>query len=57
MSNFKRRPNNIGILLLGGLIGLPVGLFLSNFFPEGSGMKVFAGIGGIAAPPVALLVY
>lgn len=32
-------------------------MFLSNFFPEGSAIKVVTGIGGIAAPPIALLVY
>lgn len=57
MAQVKKRPNNIGLLLIGGIIGLPTGVFLSNFFSEGSAMRVVAGIGGIAAPPIALLVY
>lgn len=57
MTQVKKRPNNIGLLLIGGVIGLYTGLMLSDFFPEGSAMKVVAGIGGIAAPPVALLAY
>ncbi len=57
MAQVKKRPNNIGLLLIGGIIGLPTGVFLSNFFPEGSAIKVVTGIGGIAAPPIALLVY
>ena len=57
MANIKKRPNNIWLLLIGGVIGLPTGLFLSSVFPEGSAMKVIGGIGGIAVPPVAMLVY
>jgi hypothetical protein len=57
MTDVKQRPNNIGLLLIGGAIGLPAGLILSAMFPEGSGMRVMAGLGGIAAPPVAMLVY
>ena len=57
MAQVKNRPNNIGLLLLGGVIGLPLGLILSVLFPEGSAMRVVAGLGGISAPPVALLVY
>ncbi|ACK69803.1 hypothetical protein PCC7424_1359 [Gloeothece citriformis PCC 7424] len=57
MRPIKKRPNNIGLLLIGGVIGLPTGLIISSFFPEGSAMKVFTGLGGIAAPPVALLIY
>ena len=53
----KKRPNNIGILLIGGLLGLPTGLVLSGFFPEGSSAKVLAGLGGIATPPIVLLLY
>ena len=57
MAKSKKRPNNIWLLLIGGVIGLPTGLFLSSLFPEGSSMRVIAGVGGIAAPPVAMLVY
>jgi hypothetical protein len=57
VTQVKKRPNNIGLLLIGGVIGLPTGLILSGFFPEGSAMKVVAGLGGIAAPPIALLAY
>lgn len=57
MTQVKKRPNNIGLLLIGGVIGLPTGLILSSFFPEGSGIKVIAGLGGIATPPIALLAY
>ena len=57
MAQVKKRPNNIGLLLIGGIIGLPTGVLLSNFCPEGSAIKVVTGIGGIAAPPIALLVY
>ena len=61
MAQVKKRPNNIGILLLGGVIGVvigfPTGLILSSFFPEGSVMRVIVGLGGIAAPPVAMLAY
>ncbi|NEP63193.1 MAG: hypothetical protein F6K31_40850 [Symploca sp. SIO2G7] len=57
MAQVKKRPNNIGLLLLGGVLGLPTGLILSGFFPEGSAMKTIAGIGGIAAPPIGLLAY
>lgn len=57
MTNIRKRPNNIGMLLIGGVIGLPTGLFLSALFPEGSGMRVVAGLGGIAAPPVVMLAY
>ena len=57
MTQVKKRPNNIGLLLIGGIIGLPTGLILSGFFPEGSAMKVVAGLGGIAAPPIAFLAY
>lgn len=57
MAKIKKRPNNIWLLLIGGVIGLPTGLFLSSFFPEGSSMKVIAGVGGIGAPPVAMLAY
>lgn len=57
MTKIKKRPNNIGLLLLGGVLGLPAGIILSAFFPEGSAMRVIAGLGGIAAPPVAVLMY
>ncbi len=57
MTNIRKRPNNIGLLLIGGVIGLPTGLFLSALFPEGSGMRVVAGLGGIAVPPVVMLAY
>lgn len=57
MTKMKKRPNNIGLLLIGGMIGLPTGLILSGLFPEGSSMRVVAGLGGIAAPPIGLLVY
>ena len=53
----KKRPNNIVLLLIGGVIGLPAGLILSGVFPEGSAMRVVAGLGGIAAPPIAMLAY
>ncbi len=57
MSQVKKRPNNIGLLLIGGVIGMPLGLMLSNLFPEGSAMRVVAGIGGIAVPPIVALGY
>lgn len=57
MANARKRPNNIALLLIGGVIGLPTGLFLSALFPEGSGMRVFAGLGGIAAPPIAMFAH
>lgn len=56
MAQVKKRPNNIWLLLIGGVIGLPTGLILSGFFPEGS-MRVVAGLGGISVPPIALLAY
>jgi len=56
MSDIQQRPNNIGLFLIGGIIGLPLGLMLSGIFPEGSSMRVLAGMGGIVAPPVAMLV-
>ncbi len=57
MIKVNKRPNNIGILLIGGIIGLATGSIISGFFPEGSSMKILAGLGGISAPPVALLIY
>jgi hypothetical protein len=57
MTNMRKRPNNIGLLLIGGVIGLPTGIFLSNLFSEGSTMRLLSGLGGIAAPPIAMLVY
>ena len=57
VTQVKKRPNNIGLLLIGGVIGLFIGPILSGFFPEGSAMKVVAGLGGIAAPPIAFLAY
>ncbi|ACK64273.1 hypothetical protein PCC8801_0169 [Rippkaea orientalis PCC 8801] len=57
VTKVKKRPNNIGLLLIGGVIGLPTGLILGGLFPEGSSMRVVAGLGGIAAPPIGLLVY
>jgi len=57
MSKVKKRPNNIGIIIIGGIVGLPTGLFLGGLFPEGSNMRLIAGLGGIAAPPIGMLVY
>lgn len=57
MSKIKKRPNNIGIIIVGGIIGLPTGLFLGGLFPEGSDMRLLAGLGDIAAPPIAMLAY
>jgi hypothetical protein len=57
MKKIRKRPNNIGLLILGGIVGLPVGLRLAGFFPEGSQMKLIAGFGGMAAPTIAMLAY
>lgn len=57
MSKVKKRPNNIGIIIIGGIIGLPTGLFLGGLFPEGSDMRVLASLGGIAAPSIGMLAY
>jgi hypothetical protein len=57
MGTIKKRPNNIhlGQVIISAAIGLPVGLVLSGFFPEGSQMRVIAGLGGIVAPTIVLL--
>lgn len=45
----------IPLIIGGGLIGLPLGMLLALPFPEGSPLKAVFGLGGIAAPSVALL--
>lgn len=53
----RKRPSNLGLLLIGTLLGLPTGLLLASFFPERSPVKALAGILGIAVPPAILLAY
>ncbi len=57
MTNNIKRPNYF-LFLVGSLfLSIPCGLILAAIFPEGSALKVAAGILGIVIPPAGVAIY